>query len=211
MKTTKKLLAVLSVCASFTACGKTENVESSTTDTGTVTSNESSEVSAASIESLFPFATDDGKALPTYAENVKAIDELTDHTVTELAYENFDSDGNNDYDKLFTFKSKDMPDVQESDNVYYTTFLSATGEEYLVTFGETDTAELDEASMYVNHDTELTYFAYGTTNGNGSYHLTPVIAGNDEIGYYFVRSNIRMIGYNADELQPITIQSSQTV
>lgn len=205
----------VSVCvavASFTACGKTEkeNIELSTTDTEVVTSDESSEIFGASVENYFPFVTD-GKALPTYVENVNAINELTDHTVTELAYENIDNDNNNNYDKLFTFTSKNMPDVQESDNVYYTTFLSATGEEYYVTFGETETAEFDEASMYVNHDTELTYFAYGTTNGSGVYHLTPIIAGNDEIGYYFVRSNMRMLDYNADELQPLTIQSSQTV
>lgn len=149
------------------------------------------------LKNEFPFITADGKALPTYAENAKAIDNETTHTIAELSYENIDS-AENKAANLYTFTMSSAQSPQEIEGIYVMNFKSADEEDYYVELGDTATSQLADAEIYAPNDTEITYFAYGMVLDSGKHVLVPIIAGNDEMGYYFVRTNLKMLGYDVD-------------
>lgn len=200
------LAAIMSV-AGLAGCGtKTEEGSKAQSKAETSAASESVEqveedssaekaVIPEEVKTMFPFMTDDGKALPTYAENVKAIDNDGRYTVTELSYENIDPE--NYAKNLYTFTMTNAQSPEEIYGLYIMNFSSAD-EDYYVELGESATSQLDEAEIYAPSGTEVTYFAFATVTDDGRYTLIPVIAGNDETGYYFVRSNLRMFGYDAD-------------
>lgn len=148
------------------------------------------------LKTLFPFISDDGKALPTYVENVKAIDNSGNAKVTELCYDNIEAEL--DMGKLYPITFSQPGSLQEIDGFYAMEF-NTESENYYVQLADSADTDIEEAEIYTPGVEEVTYFTYAYIE-NGDYILVPIIAGNDQSGYYFVRPVVRMLGCDTDAL-----------
>lgn len=133
---------------------------------------------------LFIEADESTGFLCSDAETVDRIIEYLGSQTVELSQDNMESAE----DVLFYFSmynQKTAGLVNTGDSNSYISQMIYNEEDYIVLFGN-DEVDEEEVEVFCQEGTTIEYWAVGVVE-DGYYMLVPVIAGNEENGYYIVR------------------------
>lgn len=101
-----------------------------------------------------------------------------------------------DEDAIFHFVMYNEDSLQAVDTGYGKSFMTQLvydEEEFYVLFGSDEAVEYEEALVYCEEGTMVEYWAVGSVEDD-TYLLVPIVAGNEENGYYIVRTALESTG-----------------
>ncbi len=227
------LAAVMAAMVVMTGCGEkaqTATVESTeavtveetteeTTQEETETETEEeteSDVEFTSLNQLFGNDSKETEAFGDFDEETGYLgatsDEITEgFEACDIIVEDLSQDNRivyEDEDVLYHFVMYNEDSVQEvadDDETNFLTQLTYADEEFYVLFGSDTAVEYEEALVYCEEDTTVEYWAIGSIQGD-NYCLVPIAAGNDENGYYIVRTTLVTVGIDMSDTMSLLEQ-----
>lgn len=101
---------------------------------------------------------------------------------------------------IYKFQMQHMADVELNDGAFITG-LYMNNNQYVIMLGaEKFETTLEEAQIYATKGNIVTYYAMGFKDNNDNIILVPLIAGHDTTGYYTVRPNVALLGFDISSM-----------
>ena len=128
--------------------------------------------------------------------------------IDDLSQDNMDYYDDAEDQVLFHFamyNEESVQEVESGDCNSFVTQLLLDNEEFYVLFGNDEAVEYEDAVVYCEEGTLVEYWALGSIQ-DGGYMVLPVVAGNEENGYYLVCSSLESIGVDMSDTMTLAEQ-----
>lgn len=160
------------------------------------------------FKAMFPFVTDDGTSLNTAAEIEASIRNQSHFTLENLTIDNIKKcDEYQAQSTLFKFTTDNNTPPTEMEDCYCSS-IAIDDEFYRVVFGSTAISKAADASAYAPENIALTYYGFAL-DLEEAYTVFPVVAGNDQYGYYFVCPVLKLMGFDTSGLMAPNANTTQ--
>lgn len=158
-------------------------------------------------ENILTDASEETGYLGDDADTITKSFELFDMTVEDLNQFNMDLySGEN---VLFHFTMYNDEALQTMDTgdeeSFLTQYRNDDDEEIYVLFGNDEATSYKEAEVYCEEGTTMEYWAVGCKQ-DGIYMVAPIVAGNEETGYYLVLPVLDSVGVETPNTMSLTEQ-----
>ena len=159
------------------------------------------------IEDIFEDASEDTGYLGDNADTITNAFELLDVKVEDLDQFNMDLyEGENVLFYFTMYNDEELQTVDTGDEEsFLTQYRNDNDEEIYVLFGSDEATSFDEAEVYCEEGTTMEYWAVGCKQ-NGIYMVAPIVAGNEEAGYYLVLPVLDSVGVEMPDTMSLTEQ-----
>lgn len=140
------------------------------------------------------------------ADEITNFFEILDVSVEELNQFNIDLYANEQvlfHFAMYNDEALETVNTGSSDS-YLTQYINGD-EEIYVLFGSDDAVEYEEAEVYCEEGTTMEYWGVGCKQ-KGIYLVAPVVAGNEEAGYYFVLPVLESVGVDVPDTMSLVDQ-----
>lgn len=153
-----------------------------------------SEEENVSLLTAFADADEETGYIAGTAENIEKCFQALGIPVEDLSQAGMDENDGEDVLFRFTMYNEEaLQTIDSGESDTYLTQLEYNDEEFYVLFGSDEAVEYDEAEVYCEEGTTMDYWAVGSIQ-DGLYMVVPLIAGNEDTGYYFVLSALETVG-----------------